>query len=245
MKLKLKSVFTILLITILTLNLPICAYASEAEERLEAHRAIAAESDSIEGWPKAPAIGAGSACMIDTETGTILYSKKMDEVHFPASTTKIMTCLLAAENCDLDEIVTFSKEAVYGIDRDSSNVGMDVGQSITMEEALYCVLLASANEVASAVAEHVAGSIDDFAVMMNERAAQIGCTNTHFVNPNGLHDEEHYTTVYDMYLIFNEALKYNEFVALKKDFIYDCVTSSEHDFEFEYGSYPFNFSSSL
>lgn len=229
---KLKSLFALLLISILILNISVCAYASEAEERLEAHRAMAVESDGIEGWPKAPAIGAGSACMIDTKTGTILYNKNMDEVHFPASTTKIMTCLLAAENCDLDEVVTFSKEAVYGIDRDSSNVGMDVGQSITMEEALYCVLLASANEVASAVAEHVAGSIDDFAVMMNERAAQIGCTNTHFVNANGLPNDDHYTTAHDLALIGCEFFKNEQLCKIAGTTYYEIHATATQPDEF-------------
>ena len=204
---KLKQIFTIIISFFILFHTITPAFAEEAIDRLEAHRAIIPDSDTIENWPTAPAIGAESACVIDVETETILYNKKMDEQHFPASTTKIMTCLLAAENCAMDEMVTFSKEAVYGIDRDSSNVGMDVGQSISMEDALYCILLASANEVASAVAEHVAGSVDDFAIMMNERAKEIGCENTHFVNANGLPDDNHYTTAHDLALIGCEFFK--------------------------------------
>lgn len=205
---KIRRIFLTILSIIIIFNSITPVFASEeVMERLEAHRAIIPDSDSIENWPAAPAIGAETACVIDVVTGTVIYNKKMDEKHFPASTTKIMTCLLAAENCSMDEVVTFSKEAIYGIDRDSSNVGMDVGQSITMEEALYCILLASANEVASAVAEHVAGSIEEFADMMNKRAEEIGCTNTHFVNANGLPDDNHYTTAHDLALIGCEFFK--------------------------------------
>ncbi len=174
-----------------------------------ARMAMSASSDSIPGWPASPTIGAESAVLMDADTGVILYSKNADVVHYPASTTKVMTCLLAAENCSLDEIVTFSHEAVYGIDRGSSNVGIDEGQAMTMEEALYCVMLASANEVASAVAEHVGGTIENFAKMMNERAAELGCTNTHFVNANGLPNEEHWTTAHDLALI-TRAFNNNE-----------------------------------
>lgn len=175
--------------------------ATEVSDPIAEHMALPIESDEIENWPKGPVLGAESACLIDVDTGTILYAKNMDKPEYPASTTKVMTCLLAVENCSMDEIVTFSKEAVFGIEKDSSNVGMDVGQSITMEEAIYCIMLASANEVASAVAEHVGGSIDGFAEMMNKRAKELGCTNTHFVNANGLHNDEHYTTAHDLALI--------------------------------------------
>ncbi len=148
-----------------------------------------------------PAIIAEGAILMDADNGVILYQKNMDEAYFPASITKILTCLIAAENCSLSETVTFSKEAVFGIDRTSSNVGMDVGQAISMEEAILCVMLASANEVASAIAEHVSGSIGDFAELMNKRAEELGCTHTHFVNANGLPDEDHYTSPHDMALI--------------------------------------------
>ncbi len=159
------------------------------------------------GWPEAPDIAPEGAVLMDADSGAVLYGKNMNKTYYPASITKIMTCLLAIENSSLDEMVEFSTNAVFGIDRGSSNVGMDVGQSITMEEAIYCIMLASANEVAAAVAEHISGSVDEFANLMNERAKQLGCKNTHFVNANGLPNEEHYTTPYDMALIaraFNE-----------------------------------------
>lgn len=211
MKIK-KTIYYFISILILICNLtisivPVHAEPTSAEEAIEAHKALPISSNEIENWPEGPVIGAESACLLDVETGTILYDKNMDMAEYPASTTKVMTCLLAAENCSMDEIVTFSKEAVFGIEPDSSNVGMDVGQSITMEEAIYCIMLASANEVASAVAEHVGGDIDSFAEMMNKKAAELGCTNTHFVNANGLHNDEHYTTAHDLALITAEYFK--------------------------------------
>ena len=177
-----------------------------------ARQAIAAETDNIPLWPKAPLVNSESAILMDADSGVILYNKNMDEIHFPASTTKVMTCLLAAENCSLDEVVTFSKEAVFGIDRGSSNVGIDVGETLTMEEAIYCVMLASANEVASAIAEHISGSTEEFAKLMNKRAEELGCTHTHFMNANGLPNDEHLTTAHDLALIAqafnkNETLK--------------------------------------
>lgn len=159
------------------------------------------ESNQFINWPAGPSVTAESAVLIDADTGAVLYAKNMDTRQYPASTTKIMTCLLAVENCSLDEMVTFSKEAVFGIERGSSNAGMDVGQSITMEEALYCIMLNSANEVASAVAEHVGGSIEQFSDMMNQRAKELGCTDTHFSNANGLHSDDHYTTAHDLALM--------------------------------------------
>ena len=175
--------------------------APSADDVISAHQSLPVTTNEIPGWPQGPAIAAEAACLMDADTGVILYNKNMDKVEFPASTTKVLTCLVALENSSLDEMVTFSKEAVFGIDRGSSNVGMDVGQSITMEEAIYCIMLASANEVASAVAEHVGGSIEGFCEMMNARAKELGCTNTHFANANGLPNDEHYTTAHDLALI--------------------------------------------
>ena len=153
------------------------------------------------GDVEAPLITAEGAILMDADNGVILYQKNMDTPYFPASITKIMTCLLAVENCSLSETVTMSNEAVFGIDRTSSNVGLDVGQKISMEEAILCVMLASANEAASAIAEHVSGSIGEFVKLMNQRAEELGCTHTHFANANGLPNEDHYISPHDMALI--------------------------------------------
>ena len=148
-----------------------------------------------------PSVTAESAILMDAQTGTTMYEKDIYTKRYPASITKIMTCLVARKHAELNEVVTFSNEAVFGIERNSSNIGIDVGENMSMQDCLYAILLASANEVASAVAEHVGGSVEGFAQMMNEEALALGCQNTHFVNANGLPDEDHYTTAYDMALI--------------------------------------------
>lgn len=157
--------------------------------------------------PKAPSVVAESAIIMEASTGMILYSKNIHEELYPASITKIMTTLLAVENCSLSETVTFSKEAVFSIEPGSSHAGADVGEEMTMEQALYCIMLASANEVSNAVGEHIAGSLDAFAEMMTARAKELGCQNTHFANANGLHNDNHYTSAYDMALITQAAMK--------------------------------------
>ncbi len=159
------------------------------------------QSNKISGWPEGPAITAQSAILMEADTGTILYAKNIHEEHYPASTTKIMTCLLAVENASLDDTITFSHDAVFSVPSDGSSIGMDVGESITLEQGLYGIMVGSANEVANAVAEHVSGSIDGFIDLMNTRAKELGCTNTHFANTNGLQDDNHYTSVYDLALI--------------------------------------------
>lgn len=156
------------------------------------------QSNQIPNWPTGPSVGAAGAILIEAESGTILYAKNIDKKLYPASTTKILTTLVAIENSKLDEMVTFSRNAVFSIDRDSSNMGMDAGQSITMEQCLYGILVHSANEVANAVAEHISGDISSYVDLMNKRAAELGCENSHFVTTNGLHNKDHYTTPYDL-----------------------------------------------
>lgn len=172
-------------------------YQEAAEER----RALPVQTNEIENWPAGPTIGAQSAILLEANTGVILYAKNIDEKLYPASTTKLMTCLLAAENSTLDETVTFSRNAVFSIEPGSSNIGIDENEAMPMEECLYGLLVGSANEVANAVAEHIGGSMENFAGMMNDKAAELGCKNTHFVNAHGLHDDNHYTSAYDLAVI--------------------------------------------
>lgn len=183
-------------------------HGEEAEER----KNLPIQSNQIENWPSGPAIGAQAAILLEANTGVILYAKNIEERLAPASTTKLMTCLLAVENCNLDETITFSHDAVFSLERGSSTIGIDPGQAMPLEECLYGILVASANEVANAVAEHVAGSLDNFADKMNEKAAELGCKNTHFINAHGLYDENHYTSAYDLALIA-QAFFQNELLA--------------------------------
>lgn len=175
--------------------------SSDKEERLEAQRAMPIQSNEVENWPTGPVVSAESAILIEAETGTILYAKNIHEQEYPASTTKILTTLIASEQCALDEVVTFSHDAVFGIPRGSNHIAMNEGDTLTMEQCLNAILIRSANEVSYAVAEHIGGTWEGFAEMMNERARELGCVDSNFVNPNGLPDENHYTSAYDLAMI--------------------------------------------
>lgn len=178
-------------------------------------------------WPDDVSVSSPSAIVMDYSTGTILYEKNANEQLYPASITKIMTALLAIENCDMDEIVTFSEDAVYNTE--GSSIARDVGEEMTMEQCLYGMMLESANECAYAIAEHVAGSEEAFVEMMNEKAAELGCTNTHFDNTNGLPDEEHYTSAYDMALIAQAAYSNETFRLIVGTSYYEIPATNKHD----------------
>ncbi len=149
-------------------------------------------------WPQGPSISAEAAILIEASTGTVLYEKNPHRQMYPASITKILTTLIASEQCSLDEQVTFHADTLATIPFDSSRIWVDNGEYLSMEDCLRAILIVSANDVAAGVAEHVSGSLEDFAVLMNERATELGCLNSHFVNSHGYHDVEHYTTAYDM-----------------------------------------------
>lgn len=161
--------------------------------------------NGVTGWPQGPEISSGTACVLDAETGTVLYDKGMTQKMFPASTTKVMTALIALENSSLDEIVVFTETGVAEAYDGSSNLYTQVGEEFTMEECLYALLLKSANDFASQIAEHVAGSTEAFVQMMNDKAKELGCVNTHFANAHGLEHPDHYTCAYDLTLIMREA----------------------------------------
>lgn len=176
--------------------------------QMEQRKTLPIQSNAIANWPQGPAIGAESAILMELNTHTILYAKNIHEKSYPASTTKILTCLLAMQNCTLDETITFSHDAIYDVPIDGSRLGgVDPGDTMSMEQALYCVLVQSANDVASAVGEHVADklgkekSVAAFAELMNEKVASLGGTDSHFVNCNGLYDDNHYTSAYDLALV--------------------------------------------
>lgn len=165
-----------------------------------------ADTDSIKDWAKGPQIEGESAILVDMFTGAVLYSKNADKAQYPASITKIMTALLGCENLDPSQKFTMSQSAAYGIsDSNSSSIYADTGEEFTIEQALMAVMLQSANEMTLAVAELTTGSTKKFVEQMNLKARQLGCTNTHFNNPNGLPDEIHYTTASDMAKIARAA----------------------------------------
>lgn len=192
---------------------------------------ISIESNEIQNWPTGPSVSADSAIVMDASTGTILYSKNIDARQYPASITKIMTTLVALENSALDETVVFSQNAVFSIERNSSHIARTTDEELTMEQCLYAIMLESANECANAVAEHIAGSTEAFADMMNAKAAELGCTNTHFVNAHGLHDENHYTSARDMALITQAALKNDTFRQIVGTVKYTLPPTNKNDQE--------------
>ena len=167
--------------------------------------------DSFCAW------GAG---VFNTETGEVTYSQNIHERLYPASTTKILTAILVFKYGDLEHTVTVSELACNQAS-DSSVADLHPGDQMTERQLLYGLLLRSGNDAAVALAEAVAGDVETFVGMMNEEAQRIGATNSHFVTPNGLHDDDHYTTVYDLYLIMNEAIKYPEFVDMIHTATYD------------------------
>lgn len=173
-------------------------------------------TNQIAGWPTGPEITSDTGVLMDADSGILLYNKGGDEQRYSASITKIMTLLVAVENSSLDDQVTFTETGIRDISWDSGNIGMQLGEVMSMKDCLYALFIKSANEVAAQVAEYVGGTEQNFIDMMNQRAAEIGCTNTHFTNASGLPDDNHYSTARDMALIMREALKNKTFRKIMK-----------------------------
>jgi D-alanyl-D-alanine carboxypeptidase len=214
-------VLTIGIITCLffQLSLPVLAddtgsesVSSDLQQQADMRKTLPIQTNDIKSWPTGPQISAEAAILMEADTGTILYGKNIHEKLYPASTTKMLTCLVAAEHSSLDEMVTFSENAVKSVPSDGSSIGVNAGESMPMEQCLYAILVASANEVATAVGEHVGGNVDNFVAMMNQKAKDLGCTDSHFSNCNGLFVEDHYTSAHDLALIarafFNNDILY-------------------------------------
>lgn len=174
-----------------------------------------------------PNIAAGAAILIDANTKTVLYEKNAYEKEYPASITKLMTALLAIENLSPTDTITFSTEAIFGIETGSSHIGINVDEQLTVDQALHGLLLMSANEVANGLAEAVSGSITAFTELMNQRAKELGTLNTHFVNPHGLHDDNHYTTAYDMALIASYLADNAYFLQIMQDTTYQIPATNK------------------
>jgi D-alanyl-D-alanine carboxypeptidase (penicillin-binding protein 5/6) len=165
---------------------------------------------------------ATAAGLFDIASGEVMYAKNIHEKLNPASLTKVMTALCALKYGNLDDVLTASAN-VKITESGAVLLGLSEGDTMTMEQALHALLLKSANDVAVMIAEHIGGSVEGFAAIMNEEAKSIGATNSHFVNPNGLTDPNHYTTAYDLYLIMNEAVKYDKFIEIIHTSTYKSV----------------------
>ena len=185
----------------LLLQTPVLA----AEETTDTVAASAISTNDIAGWPQGPDITSTAAVIMEDSTNTTLYAKNMDQVLYPGATVKVMTTLLALENTQLSDQVTMTATGVSGVTDGGANISAQIDEIFTVEQCLYAIMLASANDVALQLAEHIGGSVDGFVQMMNARAAELGCTSTVITNPTGLPDENQQTTAHDMALIMKAA----------------------------------------
>lgn len=161
---------------------------------------------------EAPQVISETAVLIDAATGQVLYEKEKDKRMYPASTTKVLTGLLAVENGDMADSITFSHDAVYSIGRDTSHASISEGEVLTLEQAMYAMAIESANDAANGIGEYLTAKTGkSFSQLANERARRAGAKNSNFVNPHGLHDENHYTTAYDLALIAAQRVKNDTF----------------------------------
>lgn len=185
------------------------------------------------GATEPPAILAETAIVIDAKTGQVLYDKNMNDQREPASTTKVITALLALENLDLNKTVTIDAETPF---TEGSRIYLLEGENIRVEQLMYALLLESANDAAVALGKEIAGSVPAFADMMNQRAEELGAKNTHFVNPNGLHEEGHLTTAYDLAMIAKAAMKNEEFRKLVSTYRYVIPATNMQDTRYLYNT---------
>ena len=170
--------------------------------------------------PKALTVGSKAAFLADPVSGKVYFEKNAHKKMYPASTTKILTALVTLENCDIHDKVTVSAKAAALVNEGYSNAFLQAGEEHSVYTLLQALLIPSANEAAVALAEHISGSVEDFAALCNQRAKELGCETLHFVNPNGLHDKNHYCSAYDLYLIAKECQKYEVFneIVMTKSF---------------------------
>ena len=184
-----------------------------------------------------PDVFAEYAILMDAKTGKVLYGKNEHKRAYPASITKLLTALVAMENLRPTDTITMSKDAVFSIERNSSNIWLDVDEQITLDQGLHALLLASANDAANGIAELSHGSIEAFAKYSTQHAKELGAKNTNFVNPHGLHDSNHYTTAYDMALISKEILNQPYFREIMDTHTYQIPATNRCD-EIRYLSQP-------
>lgn len=191
-KIKIKKIFIILLLTLLILFSRYYVFASDTSLEI-------------------PDITSKSAILIDNRTNKVLYSKNENNKMYPASTTKILTAIIVLENCNLNDVITISYEAISSIPEGYSIANLQVGEELTVEQLLELLLVHSANDAANVLAIHVGGSITSFVSMMNTKVSDLGLTGSHFTNVYGLHDENHYTTAKDLAFIMKYCLKNETF----------------------------------
>lgn len=234
-----KRILSALLVLVLCLSVGIQAAATdtdmewltpeeqEAQKELERLYGLPIQSNELPGWPQGPGTYGEAGIVMEAGSGAILYAKNIDDHHYPASITKILTTLVAMENGKLDDKVTFSADSLSFLEWDDAAIGMQEGNVISLEQALYAVLLASANEVSYAVAESIGKNegydYNWYIDLMNTRCQELGGFNSHFVNPHGLHDDNHYTCARDMALIGRALFEY--------PFVFDVMQTMQYTIE--------------
>lgn len=210
----------------------------KAQQELDTVYAMPTQTNELTGWPQGPGTYGEAAIVMEVETGAILYAKNIDDHHFPASITKLLTVLVALENGHFEDPVTISPDSLAFLETGDAYIGLKEGNQINLEQALYATLLASANEGAYAVAENVGKNAGYdykwFIEKMNSRCRELGGGNSNFMNPHGLHDPEHYTCARDMALIVRELFKHPECLRIMQTLQYTIPasdTTEEHVFQ--------------
>ena len=227
-----RKFFALLLCFLLALQLlilPVMAEEAESEEEEEVltEEEAPAEAEQ-EGVLLPPEINCKGAILVELNSDSTVFELNADERLYPASLTKIMTCLLALEHGNLSDVITVDGSLFADMDEDASAVGLQDGELLTLEELLYCVMVPSANDASLVVADHIGGSVEKFVDMMNQKAIELGCTGTHFVNPDGLHDEHHYTTPRDMAIITKAALESETFRTICGTSVHELPETNAH-----------------
>ena len=197
---------------------PISVYANQLVYKPE-------QQQTIENIPQ---IGCKAAYIVNPSTGKVFYEKNAHQKMYPASTTKILTALVVLEKCKLTDTAKVTQNAIDLVPSGVSNIYLKPGEELTISALLHTLLIPSANEAANVLAEHVSGSVEAFVELCNTRAKELGCETLHFVNPNGLHDENHYCSAYDLYLIAKECQKYDAFNEIVKTKSYKIPPTNVH-----------------
>ena len=179
----------------------------------------------------APDISSPAALLMDSCSGKVLYEKNMNEKRYPASLTKVMTAVVVLENCNLKDTATVSYDAVMSLSSGYVTANLQIGEELTVEQLLYVLMVGSSNDAAIVLAEHVSGSVESFSELMNQKAKELGCTSTNFVNPNGVHDENHYSTAYDLALMAKYAMQNETFRTLVSTTSYKLPITNKYDRE--------------
>lgn len=209
-KINLKKIITLIISFIIIFNIfTIISFASEPTTSIN--------------------ISASTAILMDYNTGKILYDKDSQKRMYPASTTKIMTAILTLENCNLEDKAKVSYNAVFSVPSGYTNANLQIDEELTINDLLHVLLIPSANDAANVLAEHIAGSIESFSSMMNTKAIELGCKGTNFVNPSGIHHENHYSTAYDLSLMAKYAMQFDTFNKIVNTTKYTLPTSNKYD----------------